>query len=355
MKSTFWEGKRVLLTGHTGFKGCWTQLWLRRLGAEVRGLSLPPAYEPNLWVMTGASGGEESIGDIRSEDDVARVFAAFEPEIVLHMAAQALVLPSYDNPAETFDTNVMGLVRILDAARHSESVRAVVNVTSDKCYENVEQIWPYRETDRMGGSDPYSASKGCSELVTASYQRSFFKGEAKARLASGRAGNVIGGGDWAPDRLIPDCIRAFERGEPVILRNPSSTRPWQHVLEPISGYLTLAQRLYETGTADEGWNFGPSEGAAWPVSEVVKALALGWGDGQWQVETDHAFRSEAVLLRVDATKAHTLLGWAPRLTTAQALAWTVDWYSSVRNGASALDLTLQQIERYEQMPTLTGI
>ena len=244
----FWAGRRVLLTGHTGFKGSWAALWLERMGAQVTGLALPPPAGASLWEDLGRPGGDR-LGDVRDPRVVADAFAAARPEVVIHMAAQALVHSSYDDPAETFDVNVMGLVRVLDAARAAEGVRAVVNITSDKCYENVEQIWAYRESERMGGSDPYSASKGCAELVTASYRRSFFNNPEGPFLASGRAGNVIGGGDRAVDRLIPDCVRAWSRGEPVSVRNPLATRPWQHVLEPIAGYLALARALCERSAA----------------------------------------------------------------------------------------------------------
>ncbi|WP_426022463.1 CDP-glucose 4,6-dehydratase [Brevundimonas sp. PWP3-1b1] len=346
---SFWQGKRVLLTGHTGFKGSWTWLWLEKMGAHVSGLSLEPEGDPSLWSRMGRPGGATSIGDIRY---AARVFEAFEkarPEIVIHMAAQALVRQSYVDPDATFDTNVMGLVRVLDAARQTSSVRVIVNVTSDKCYENVEQIWPYRETDRFGGSDPYSASKGCAELVTASYQRSFFSDEKGARLASARAGNVIGGGDWSLDRLVPDCVRAFEAGQEVVIRNPASTRPWQHVLEPISGYLLLAQRLYEQEPVAEGWNFGPADNQAWPVVDVVEVLAEAWPSARWRVEGDQSGYHEAGLLRVDASKAAHRLGWFARLDTRKALEWSASWYREVANGRSPVEACLEQIEQYESL------
>ena len=347
----FWSGKRVLLTGHTGFKGTWCALWLGRLGAQVHGLALaPPAHAP-LWQDVGCpADAPAGIGDLRAPAAVAAAFAAARPEIVIHMAAQALVHPSYEDPATTFETNVMGLVRVLDAARATSSVRVVVNVTSDKCYENREQLWAYRESEPMGGSDPYSASKGCAELVTASYRRSFFKRDGGAVLASGRAGNVIGGGDWSGDRLVPDCVRAFSAGEPVLIRNPLATRPWQHVLEPVAGYLTLAQALWERGPeVAEGWNFGPPDDDAWPVGRVVDRLAALWGGGAAWRQDATAWPKEAMLLRVDATQARLRLGWRPRLDTAAALAWSVDWYRAVAAGRPALDITCEQIARYEAL------
>jgi len=347
--AAFWAGKRVLLTGHTGFKGSWCALWLQHLGAKVYGLALAPEAGMTLWDELGRPGGEH-IGDIRAPNVVAEAFKVASPEIVIHMAAQALVHPSYEEPANTFDTNVMGLVRVLDEARRCASVRVVVNVTSDKCYENREQIWAYRETESMGGSDPYSASKGCAELVTASYRRSFFKSPNGPFLASGRAGNVIGGGDWSNDRLLPDCVRAFERETPVMIRNPLATRPWQHVLEPVSGYLVLAEALYRKGPElAEGWNFGPSDDDAWTVGRVANQIVNLWGEGAAWKQDETAWAKEAMLLRVDATKARTRLGWQPRLHVNDALIWTVEWYKAVRSGRPALDITTEQIRRYESL------
>jgi CDP-glucose 4,6-dehydratase len=281
---------------------------------------------------------------------VQDAFRRAQPEIVLHMAAQALVHPSYDDPATTFETNVMGLVRVLDSARNTPGVRAVVNVTSDKCYENREQIWSYRETDAMGGSDPYSASKGCAELVTSAYRRSFFNKVDGPRLASGRAGNVIGGGDFSADRLAPDCIRAFRDQQPVLIRNPLSTRPWQHVLEPLSGYLALAEQLYNTGDGvAEGWNFGPPDEDAWPVERVVDRLVQAWGAGASWIQDEMSRPHEAMLLRVDASKARARLKWAPRLRVGEALDWTIDWAKRVDAGETPRAVTLAQLASYEAL------
>ncbi len=345
----FWRDKRVLLTGHTGFKGAWGTIWLQRMGAQVFGMALEPTVTPSLWTLLGRPAAP-GISDIRDADSVRQIFEATKPDIVIHMAAQALVRPSYDAPAETFATNVMGLVHVLEAARATSSVRAIVNVTSDKCYENREQIWAYREEEPMGGSDPYSASKGCAELITASYRRSFLHGPDGPWIASARAGNVIGGGDWSVDRLVPDCLRAFEAGEAVMIRNPLAIRPWQHVLEPVSGYLILAQTLYEQKDAvAEGWNFGPSDEDAWPVCDIVEKLTAIWGhDARWR-QDERVHPKEAMLLRVDATKAKLRLGWQSRLPLSEALTWTVDWHKALIAGASALDTSLEQIERYESL------
>jgi CDP-glucose 4,6-dehydratase len=344
----FWAGKRVLLTGHTGFKGSWATAWLQHLGAEVYGFALEPSTEPALWTLLGQP-ANTGFADIRDVATVRAAFEAAQPEIVIHMAAQALVRPSYAIPVETFGSNVMGLVNVLEGVRASPSVRAVVNVTSDKCYENREQIWAYREDEPMGGSDPYSASKGCAELITACYRRSFFNQSGGPWLASGRAGNVIGGGDWSQDRLVPDCIRAFQSGERVLIRNPLAMRPWQHVLEPVSGYLILAQALYERGAeVAEGWNFGPSDEDTCHVRDVVEQLVKAWGSGARWAHDERTHPKEAILLRVDATKARLRLGWRPRLPVREALAWTIDWYRSVAKGVAARDITLAQIERFER-------
>jgi CDP-glucose 4,6-dehydratase len=351
--TTFWRGKRVLLTGHTGFKGAWAAMWLELLGADVYGLALAPAAalggEP-LWPAIGSPGDRGGFADIRDAAAVEAAFVRARPDVVLHMAAQALVHPSYDDPVTTFETNVMGLVNVLEAARRSPGLRAIVNVTSDKCYENTEQVWAYRETEPMGGADPYSASKGCAELVTASYRRSFFNRPDGALLASARAGNVIGGGDWSPDRLVPDAMRSFSEGADVLIRNPLSTRPWQHVLEPIAGYLMLAQALIEKGAeVAQGWNFGPPDDDAWQVGRIVDALAKAWGPRVGWVHDDAVRPHEAMLLRVDASKARLGLGWRPRLPIADGLVWAVEWYKSVAAGQSARAVTINQIRAYEAL------
>lgn len=348
--SAFWSGKRVLLTGHTGFKGAWLTLWLEHLGAAVTGVALAPITTPDLWASLGAPLKGDGFVDIRNAASVAEAFEKARPEIVIHMAAQALVHASYDDPVTTYDTNVMGLINVLEACRRTPSVRAIVNVTSDKCYENREQLWAYREDEAMGGSDPYSASKGCAELITASYRRSFFKAPGGARLASARAGNVIGGGDWSSDRLIPDCVRAFEQGRSVEIRNPLATRPWQHVLEPLCGYLVLAQRLYEDGDAvAEGWNFGPADIDALPVGDVVNAMVDLWGDGAAWRRDENERPKEAMLLRVDASKARIRLGWRPRLPVREGLDWAVEWYKAYAAGQDARAVTLGQIARFETL------
>ena len=348
----FWRGKRVLVTGHTGFKGSWLSLWLREWGAEVSGLAIEPPSTPSLFEEARIAEVMQSLhGDVRHHDTVVSAMLKLQPEIVFHLAAQSLVRESYVAPVETFETNVLGTVNVLDAVRLTGSVRVAVVITSDKCYENREWPWAYRENDPLGGSDPYSASKGCAEIVTASYRRSFFAPQTHAQhrvaVASARAGNVIGGGDWAADRLVPDVMRAFGAGAKVVIRNPLATRPWQHVLEPLAGYLTLAERLWEAPTAfAEEWNFGPAESDVLQVGDVVTRLSSLWGaDAGWVLD-EGANPHEAMLLRIDATKARTRLGWKPRLTLDQTLQQIVRWYREYGEGADARELTLREIRAY---------
>ena len=347
MNPEFWRGKRVFLTGHTGFKGSWLSLWLQSLGAQVCGLALAPPSEPNLFTVAKVGAAMESvIGDIRDLATMQRAMSAFKPDIVIHMAAQPLVRLSYSEPVQTYATNVMGTVHVLEAARNVASVRCIVNVTTDKCYENREWIWGYREDEPMGGHDPYSNSKGCSELVTSAYRRSFFQ-KAGVALASARAGNVIGGGDWADDRLIPDILRAFERNEPVRIRNPHSTRPWQHVLEPLSGYLRLAEHLWDGGQDfAEGWNFGPRDEDARPVQWIVEHMVQAWGqNASWHQEAgDHPH--EAHYLKLDISKARQHLGWQPRWNLEIALQEILHWHKAWLANADMHKLCLAQIQQY---------
>lgn len=349
----FWRDKRVFLTGHTGFKGGWLALWLHSLGARVFGYSLPPATNPSLFeVARVGSAIAHRAGDIRELDSLRRSLNEARPHVVLHLAAQSLVRQSYLDPVETYATNVMGTVNVLEAVRREPSIRAVLVVTSDKCYENREQEAGYRESDPMGGRDPYSSSKGCAELVTAAYRASFLqvsKGRTVA-VASARAGNVIGGGDWSTDRLIPDVYRAVEGKQPVRIRNPNAVRPWQHVLEPLAGYLQLVERLHESGSAyAEGWNFGPDDKDATPVAEVLDRMALQWGAGlRWEVDAGN-HPHEAKLLRLDSTKARSKLGWKPRLSLDDALDWTVEWYKASLQGNDMQAFTQSQIERYMKL------
>lgn len=347
MTSEFWRGKRVLLTGHTGFKGGWLSLWMQSMGAELKGFALEPPTTPSLFVEAKVAQGMVSqIGDIRDYDTVLKAVAEFKPEIVIHMAAQPLVRYSYKNPIETYSTNVMGTVHLLEAIRQTGTTKVVVNVTTDKCYENKEWVWGYREDEPMGGFDPYSSSKGCSELVTSAYRRSYFA-ETGIALASARAGNVIGGGDWAEDRLVPDILRAFENNQPVVIRNPNSTRPWQHVLEPLSGYLTLAEKLWHEPKAyAEGWNFGPKDEDAKPVGWIVERMASKWGDGAaWHIDGgDHPH--EANYLKLDISKAKKGLLWAPRWGLDTALNRIVEWHQSWLARADVRALSLAQINQY---------
>ena len=346
--SDFWRGKHVFLTGHTGFKGGWLSLWLQAMGAKVHGYALNPPTETNLFTVAEVGKGMASseIADVRDADKLRQAMQAARPEFVFHLAAQPLVRYSYAQPAETYAVNVMGTVNLLEAVRATPGVKAVINVTTDKCYENREWVWGYRENEPMGGFDPYSSSKGCAELVTAAYRRSFLA-PAGIALASARAGNVIGGGDWAADRLIPDFLRALEAGETLRIRSPQSTRPWQHVLEPLSGYLMLAERLYTDGaTFAEAWNFGPSDEDARSVQWIVGRLAEMCKDVNCQCD-ETPQPHEAHYLKLDSSKARIQLGWQPRWQLATALDKTVEWHQAWRDGQNMLATTLAQIAAYQ--------
>jgi CDP-glucose 4,6-dehydratase len=352
MNNEFWRGKRIFLTGHTGFKGSWLSLWLQDLGAEVTGYALAPPTTPSLFEVAKVGGKMRSvIADIR---DLTRLTAAMNeacPDMVIHMAAQALVRHSYAEPVETYAINVMGTAHLLEAVRQTDSVRSVVIVTSDKCYENREWPWGYRENEAMGGYDPYSSSKGCAELVTSAYRNSYFNvakySEHGVAIATGRAGNVIGGGDWAQDRLIPDILRAVEAGQPVNIRSPHAIRPWQHVLEPLSGYLILAEKLYTEGTSfAEGWNFGPAEEDARPVRWITEQITALWGEGaSWQLDQNPQ-PHEAHYLKLDCSKARALLNWRPMWDLTRTLQSIVTWHKAARQGAEMKAVCLQQIVEY---------
>jgi CDP-glucose 4,6-dehydratase len=342
------RGRRVCITGHTGFKGSWLAFLLHEVGAEVMGFALPPTSTVNHFDLLKLEGKiKHVVGDVRDASLLANAVQVFQPEYVFHLAAQALVRPSYDDPGATFSTNVMGSVNLLEAVRRCESVRSLVYITSDKCYENVEWIWGYRENDQLGGRDPYSASKAAAEIAFSSYARSFFERRSLLGAASTRAGNVIGGGDWAVDRIIPDCIRAIEAGEPVRLRNPSATRPWQHVLEPLSGYLLLAARLHEDPKRWGGaWNFGPSTHEVRTVKNVADIIVDHIGRGCVEVVEAQAQVHEARLLQLNCDKAHQLLGWYPRWHVEKTLEATALWYKAIMNGGDAEMITRAQIHEF---------
>jgi len=344
----FWTGKRVFITGHTGFKGSWLCLWLKALGAEVCGYALEPPTVPSLFIEAGVGRLISSvIGDVRDLVRLSKSMQDAQPEIVFHLAAQPLVRESYRNPLDTYATNVMGSLHLFEAVRSCPSVKAVVNVTTDKCYENRERPSGYRENEAMGGYDPYSSSKACSELVTAAYRQSFLSEQGVA-LASARAGNVIGGGDWATDRLLPDVLRALDAGETLKIRYPDAIRPWQHVLEPLSGYLVLAERLSVNGEAfAEPWNFGPSDDDARSVEWILERLAGSRSDLKWISEVEKTLH-EAHYLKLDSSKARALIGWQPRWSLLTALDKTLSWHEAWRGGADMQRFTVNQIKEYEE-------
>jgi CDP-glucose 4,6-dehydratase len=352
-----YSGRRVLVTGHTGFKGSWLCMWLAAMGAQVSGYALQPPTDPNLFDLAGVERLiDHHIGDVRDDASLETVLAAVEPEVVFHLAAQPLVRASYADPVTTYATNVMGTVNVLEAVRRTPSVRVVVNVTSDKCYENRERETPYRESDPMGGFDPYSSSKGCAELVMAAYAQSFFSTDSHVSLASARAGNVIGGGDWAVDRIVPDCVRALTAEQPIQVRNPDAVRPWQHVLEPLAGYLELAARLWQGDQILRGaWNFGPTSSQSLTVRDLVERFIAVWGDGSMATPPD-AGPHEATTLCLDSSKARALLGWAPVWDLAETIARTADWYVAWhKEPGEAATTTIRDLRSYVEAAVRTGV
>ena len=350
INKNFWGGKKVFVTGHTGFKGSWICLWLQSLGANVTGFSLEPNAEPNLFTEADVSQGMVSIiGDICDFEAISEAMKTQQPEIVIHMAAQPLVRLSYNKPVKTYETNVMGTVHLLESVRQLTSVKAVINVTTDKCYENKEWPWGYRENEPMGGYDPYSNSKGCSELVTSAYRSSFFN-NLNIAVASARAGNVIGGGDWAFDRLIPDMLLSFQNSNPIKVRSPQAIRPWQHVLEPLSGYLILAEKLFLNGPEfAEAWNFGPVDDDAKCVEWIAERMSTLWGDGaRWTLDCD-VHVHEANLLKLDISKAKSKLGWFPKTTLDDTLESIISWHKSWLNQVPARRLCLNEIQKFQNL------
>jgi CDP-glucose 4,6-dehydratase len=350
MDFQFWQGKKVLVTGHTGFKGGWLSLWLQKMGADVVGFSLPPATVPSLFHTANVGSGMKTvINDIRNMKALESAVREASPEIVFHLAAQALVRYSYQHPVETYNTNVMGTIHLLESLRNMPSIKAAVLITSDKCYENREWVWGYRESDPMGGYDPYSGSKGCAELAISSYRRSFFReSECSTLIASTRAGNVIGGGDWGEDRLVPDLMTSILKDEPCNIRNPHAIRPWQHVLEPLRGYLMLAQNLYIGDSSyAQAWNFGPSDKDAQPVQLIADYLCRSWGGEASWIRDNAEHPHEANYLKLDCSKAGRLLGWSPVLDLEESLDLIVQWFRAYRDGGDMKDITLDQIENYQ--------
>jgi CDP-glucose 4,6-dehydratase len=350
-----WRGRRVFLTGHTGFKGGWLALWLAHRGAQIRGYALDPPTEPNLFTAASVATALDDIrGDIRDFARLESAMTEFAPEVVFHLAAQPIVRHSYTDPLGTYSTNVMGTAHVLEAVRKTSSVRAVVCITTDKCYQNQEWVWPYRETDALGGFDPYSSSKACTEIVCSAYRSSFFPvdrlSEHHVALATARAGNVVGGGDWSEDRLIPDLIRGFQAGQPVLIRRPTAVRPWQHVLEPLHGYMLLAEKLLEAPSRyGSSFNIGPNDQDAWPVERIATKLVEMWGEGAAWIRDSAPGVHEAHSLMLDSSRARRELGWQPRLTIESTLEWTINWYRDWLRGADMKQETLAQIARFEQL------
>ena len=351
----FWKGKRVFITGHTGFKGSWLSLWLQQMGAEVKGFSLEPPTTPSLFeVAKVADHMQSEIGDIRDLTKLSQSIVSFNPDILLHLAAQPLVRYSYREPVETYSTNVMGTVNVLEASRQANNLKTIVVITTDKCYENREWEWGYRENEPMGGYDPYSNSKGCAELVVSAYRRSFFNSNDTAAVASARAGNVVGGGDWAEDRLIPDILRAFEKQQPVIIRNPLSTRPWQHVLEPLSGYLVLAQHLWQEGQIfAEGWNFGPKDDDCRPVQWILDNMVHFWGKGAYYEIDKSQQPHEANFLKLDCSKAATRLKWHPQWRLEYTLEKITTWHRAWLDRKNMKNHCLEEIKDYMQVALMS--
>lgn len=348
MDQNFWQGKRVFLTGHTGFKGTWLLWWLHTLGAEVTGYALAPGTSPSLFDITDAKRAAASVvGDICDFPVLRQEMEAANPDIVIHMAAQALVGDSYRAPLLTYQTNVLGTAHVLEAVRSCKNARAVLVITTDKCYENKEWCWGYRENEALGGYDPYSSSKACAELVTAAYRQSFLR-EKGLHVATARAGNVIGGGDWAKDRLVPDCMRAIENQEKIVIRSPQAVRPWQHVLEPLHGYLLLAQKLYEEGEPwAQAWNFGPDSASEICVGDLVEKICVKFG-ASYELQNQSQFH-EAQFLKLDCGKAKGKLKWAPQLGVEEALAYIAAWYESYWRGEAMREVTVGQIQRYQNL------
>lgn len=349
----FYRGKRVLITGHTGFKGSWLAIWLHELGAKVIGVAKEPTSLQNNFVLSGIGNRIEADirADIRNEQQMKEIFCEYQPEIVFHLAAQPLVRMSYDIPVETYETNVMGTIHVLEAIRITSSVKVGIMVTTDKCYENKEQIWGYRENEPMGGYDPYSSSKGAAEIAISSWRRSFFNPldfcKHGKTIASVRAGNVIGGGDWAQDRIIPDCIKALEQGKAIEIRNPKAIRPWQHVLEPLGGYMCLAQKMWNAPTDYcEAWNFGPRAESISTVWDVAQKVVDNYGSGVLKDISNVSALHEAKLLLLDISKAKFRLGWEPRMNIDQSIALTVDWYKKYKTSVDVYKLCVDEIEKY---------